>query len=200
MNKKNNLSRKLASILLSLTVFMTMMPIGVFADDAAPADAAGQAGAETVLPEGDAGEGAAEATDATGTDVAGQESGETADAEGADGQQTDTAGADSTEGDAPHAELIATDTQTGETPADTEEPEEELSTKTAKSFKMGGYSLKFKSNVLVDQPLNKKFGPVRTWITGNKKSIKVSWSKEAKSAPIDGYIILRKAGKEKVYT
>jgi len=82
--------------------------------------------------------------------------------------------------------------------ANEEQPEEEPVNK-AKAFKQNGMNLSFKKNVLIDIPLESVSAPARTQITGKKKSMKVTWTAAKSAASIDGYIILRKTGKNKVY-
>ena len=76
--------------------------------------------------------------------------------------------------------------------------------KKGKVFKWGSTSVKFSSSVVKSDPLDDEAGPVQAAIKGDKTSMTVSWDapkamQNGKTQP-DGFIILRKAGKEKNYT
>ncbi len=71
--------------------------------------------------------------------------------------------------------------------------------KTAFEWSGGGAATyKFKTAVVVVEPADESTAPDRVWIKAAKKNIKVSWNKA--KADVDGYIILRKAAKETVYS
>lgn len=164
--KTSRISRRVASIILSLTLCLTLLPVGVFAEG----EDEGYTPAEEV-------------------------SAESADVEAADVEETE----ETTTEEASDAELTAQAEDT-EVPEDQPAPVVIAAPKTARSFKISGYSVKFKSDVLVEQNLNKNAAPKRARITGNRNSIKVSWTKTKATSAIDGYIILRRAGKTKTYT
>lgn len=185
-NHRLQIIRKAARIVLSVLLCLTLIPVGAFAEETGGVQA--DTASETeIIQDVETGTTAEEEATAETT----SDNQETAENQSA-GESGTTVDSD-------------TSTESGTTDADTsqEAEQEEPVTpapNTAKTLKMSGLSLKFKTKVLVDDPLDKHCSPSRTWIKGNKKSIKVSWSKVASSAPVDGFIILRKAGKAKVYT
>ena len=62
----------------------------------------------------------------------------------------------------------------------------------------GNATYKFKSPVVLVEPVDYATAPDNVWIKAAKTSITVNWS--SAKADVDGYIILRKAAKETVYT
>ena len=62
----------------------------------------------------------------------------------------------------------------------------------------GNAKYKFKTPVILEEPADNAIAPDNVWIKAAKTSITVSWN--ASKADVDGYIILRKAAKETVYS
>lgn len=81
---------------------------------------------------------------------------------------------------------------------ETSDAEEQVST--VNTFTQNGMTLKFRTDdILADQPLGSKSASSHAWVTGNKKSMTLKWSKAADITSIDGYIVLRLTGTAKVY-
>lgn len=182
---------RIARIALSVLLCFTMIPVGAFAEEIGQAPVDNQQAADQTV------ETAADADQVA--DPQTENPAEVTEVTEANSTDDDLLGEDSAVNET--APEVTAGTETGEvTPGGEEEPAPVApAPKIAKSLTLNGLSLKFKNNVLIETPLDSKFGPARAWIKGNKKSIKVSWTKEAASAPIDGYIILRKTGKSKVF-
>lgn len=73
--------------------------------------------------------------------------------------------------------------------------------KVGKSFKLNGYTVKFKKNEVTTVPAFMKDARIgRTWIKAAKKQMTLNWGIAKNMTRVDGVIILRKAGKEKAYT
>lgn len=171
--KKKRLARKIISLVLSVMICVSFFPAGVFAD----------AEDNTSEPDG---------TVVTLTEEAEE-----------DVLSEDAEPEAVTEPEAVIEPEAVTEETSEETTGETsEETPEDVAPapKTSKSLKVSGHSLKFKKPVLTETNLSKKEAPARTWIKAARKNIKVNWTKPAKTSTISGFIILRKAGKEKVYT
>lgn len=68
--------------------------------------------------------------------------------------------------------------------------------KLGKSFKLNDINVQFKQEV-VKKPAASNLKPGRVWITGQKKSMKVSWENAAHMNPVEGVIILKATGTAK---
>ena len=86
-----------------------------------------------------------------------------------------------------------------------EEPAEPDPTKTVYAAKKevqydagGSATYKFTTAVVVVEPEDASLTPERVWITAAKTSMKVQWN--AAKGDVDGYLVMRKAGKETVYS
>ena len=72
--------------------------------------------------------------------------------------------------------------------------------KTAKSFKLDGNQLQFKSNVATSSPAFLKNARIeKTSVKAAKNKMTVSWTNAKNMKAVDGVIILRKTGTQKVY-
>lgn len=110
------------------------------------------------------------------------------------------------------SELEAEQPKTAEESEETEPEVQKEIVKKGKVFKWNGVSVKFSSNVVTSDPLDAEAGPVQAAIKGGKTSMTVSWDvpkaiqaaanagSKAKAELPEGFVILRKAGKEKNYT
>ena len=192
-------ARRLAGVILSLMLCFSMLPWYAFAEDATETqDAASDAALQTeVQTEDSAAQNAEQETQSSNSDAD-------------KAAKTEDAGA--AEEDKAVEETAAPETL--ETPAEAEpaEPEEpevpKDIAKKGKVFKWEGVSVKFSSDVVTSEPLDASAGPVQAVIKGGKTSMTVSWdvpkalqpegNTEQVTLP-DGFVILRKAGKEKNY-
>ena len=201
----NKYLRRLAAMMLALCLCVTLLPVSAYAGDldGVPENASSDVTADIADQNGTDSEDPAIANDAEASDPELMNADEIM---SGDDVMNDSEDVDLMSGDAEAAAKDASaagegDTVSGDQEEDrtSEEPAEVPEPKKAKKLKMSGYSLSLKSYVLVESPLTDKSAPDRTWIKGNRKSMKVSWSKNAVKSSIDGYIVLRRAGKEKVY-
>ncbi|MBR3330061.1 MAG: fibronectin type III domain-containing protein [Mogibacterium sp.] len=198
----NETTRRLAGIILSVMLSFTMLPGYAFAEsEAAEPNNSGEAvlqtdaqadGSDVQSNEADA----LDAQESAGSNV--EKSGKNAKAAKAD---------DTEKADAKDTAAETEQPETAEEPesAETDEPEEPKEIiKKGKVFKWNGTSVKFSSNVVVSDPLDAEAGPVQAAIKGGKTSMTVSWDipkamQNGVTTP-DGFVILRKAGKEKNYS
>ena len=204
-NISKETARRLAGIILSVMLCFTMLPGYAFAEneESEQINSTGtalQAGAET------------ESSEVPGADAESQDPQQNVES---GTENTDNAKAEDTEkkdaaepAENTNAEPEQPQDPAAEEPAEPKEPEEpevpkEIAKK-GKAFKWGGTSVKFSSNVVISEPLDAEAGPVQAAIKGEKTSMTVSWDvpkamQDGVTTP-DGFVILRKAGKEKTYT
>ena len=192
--------RRLVGVMLSVMMCFSMLPGYAFAEELTDTqNGSGDAAVQTEMQ--------TEEPAATGADkdAQAQQSSKGDAGKAAKTEETDKTASDKTveETAEPEEEPVL---QTA--PAEPEEPEvpKEIAKK-GKVFKWEGVSVKFSSNVVKSEPLDALAGPIQAEIKGGKTSMTVSWDvpKAIEEGMTDvelpeGFVILRKAGKEKNYT
>ena len=173
MKRNENRAKRYASMLLTLLLCIAMLPVGIFAEDEVPAADQDQLTATEITED--------VVTNGEGEAV---ETPEVPAAEPAE------------------AELEELEALTEEEPL--VEPEPDVTKKTyaaKKEFQYdagGSATYKFTTAVVVVEPEDASLTPERVWITAAKTSMKVQWTPA--KGEVDGYFVLRKAGKETVYS
>ncbi|MBR3330062.1 MAG: L,D-transpeptidase family protein [Mogibacterium sp.] len=171
--------KRYASMLLAMLLCLAMLPAWTFAEDEIPAAGQEQATATEVQ------EDIVMSVDEEAVEV------QPVEEEAAEAQPVEEETVEA---------LPALDAEAAE-----EEPAPAATSRTVKPAKTafewdggGAATYKFKTPVVLVEPANAAAAPDNVWIKAAKKNIKVSWN--SAKADVDGYIILRKAAKETVYS
>ena len=172
--------KRYASMLLAMLLCIAMLPAWTFAEDEAASVDQGQV---------------------TATEAMEIQEDQVMPVDDADAVESLPAGEETVEAlPALDAETEAEEEETADAPEEPVAPKRTVKpANTAFEWSGGGNAkYKFKTPVVLAEPVDNATAPDHVWIKAAKKSITVNWS--SAKAGADGYIILRKAGKATVYT